>query len=617
MTKFFRLPLLVLSLTLFLFPQQDEDNCSSLKSYRKILMNPNPVTRNQQDFDVKYYDLDISIILNNESIEGTAGVLFESLMDGLSYIELDFASGMNVLAVTGADNEPLSYNHNSQDILSITLPQPLNSGELGHVIIAYSGFPESTGFGSFGFDSYAGEPMIWTLSEPYGAREWWPCKDTPTDKADSVDISIDVPENLVVASNGLLDSVEETAGRKIYHWKERYPIVTYLVSLAIYPYTTYSDYFVYGDNDTMSIDFFVFPNHYNLVHQNYSMTKTMIGAFSERFGLYPFIEEKYGHAEFIWGGGMEHQTISSMGGWSQYLISHELAHQWWGDMVTCANFHHIWLNEGFATYGQAMWSEIRDNDIQSLHNEMWDKRYLGSGTIFVEDTTSLGSIFSSNLVYRKGAWVLHMLRHVVGDTLFFQGLREYGDVYRFSSAVTEDFRDVMESVSGMDLHPFFQRWIYGEYYPAYQSEPSYRSTDNGTYFLTVILSQVQESPIFQMPVDIRTIMPEEEMTFRAEQTQRVETFSFVVPNQPVSVQIDPDNWILRTTNDGPLVNEGYVPGGDVNEDGILDVLDIINTINFILSPGTSTPFGLWITDMNADGTTDVLDVVVMVSQIIG
>ena len=595
---------------------QIHDSCSRLKSYRDLYFSNMSPTRNQMDFDVKYYDLDLDIFEDTEMISGSVGVLAASLIENLDHLELDFTYGMIIDGVSDSDGNDLEYTYTNDNLLLVTVPTPLNVGDLGHIVISYHGSPEATGFGSFGFDSYSGQPMIWTLSEPYGARDWWPCKDTPTDKADSVDISITVSDYLTVASNGNLEEVVSDGGRTTYHWKERYPIATYLVSLAIYPYTHFSGVFNYAGG-SMPLEYYVFPNHYNSVQENYAMTPDMIGAFSERFGLYPFIDEKYGHAEFVWGGGMEHQTLTSMGGWSQYLISHELAHQWWGDMVTCANFHHIWLNEGFATYSQAMWYEMRDNSIQSLHDEMDTKKYFGNGTIYVTDTTSVGSIFNSNLVYKKGAWVMHMLRHIVGDNYFFEGLQEYGDQYRFESAVTDDFKNIMETVSGMDLDAFFDRWIYDEYYPIYESTPQYYASTNGTYFLQITLDQNQTSSLFTMPVDLQVESQTGSQIFVVDNSLDSELYEFILDSQPLSVIIDPEDWILKIANHNNLTFSGTLIAGDLNNDGTLDVLDIVAEVNSILESVPPILFDLWLGDMNADGTVDILDIVIMVSEIIG
>ncbi len=590
--------------------------CSHLKTARAFLENPPSPTRNQLDFDVKYYDLDLQIYPDSEIISGSLGVLMEALTDNLDHIELDFSHDMTVYSVTDTDGGDLSYSHSAENLLDISLPTVLSSGETAHIIVNYGGTPTSSGFGSFGFSSYSGEHMIWTLSEPYGARDWWPCKDTPTDKADSLDVSVRVPGDLIVASNGLLTGTEEIEEWTTYHWQERYPISTYLVSLAIYPYTQWTDWYVTAENDSMPIQHYVFPNHYIQYYENYDLTDVMIGAMAERFGEYPFFEEKYGHAEFVWGGGMEHQTMTSMGGYSEHLISHELAHQWWGDMVTCGNFHHIWINEGFATYGQAMWYEMRDNSIESLHDEMWNKRYLGAGTIYVADTTNTGTIFSSSLSYNKASWVLHMLRHIAGDELFFAGLREYGERYRFSHAVTEDFQGVMEDVTGLDLEAYFQRWIYGEYYPIYVSSPQVYASDD-SWFLQVEIEQIQTSNLFEMPVDVKITTTEGsgvEVIYNDAETQ---IFGWVLGFEPLTVELDPDNWILSTVQNNSIQDMGYVLTGDANEDGTVDVLDVILMVNVILVPESASALVNWISDINGDGIVDVLDVVQAVSIILG
>lgn len=542
--------LIILSLSTILFPQDhDEVTCSRLKMTRAMIENHREMTRNQLNYDVKYYDMDLDIDPTSETISGSVGVKLESLVNGLNEVDLDLYHGLNVNTVTGSSGEILSYSHSTNGLLSITLSTALNIGEISDLIVHYSGTPGTSGFGSFGFSSYSGQDMIWSLSEPYGSRNWWPCKDTPMDKADSVDISITVPEHLIVASNGLLVNQTSFNGLTTYHWEERYPITTYLVSVAIYPYTIYHDWYVYGENDSMRLDFYQFSS----MPSNYYLTDDMITAFATRFGEYPFIEEKYGHADFVWGGGMEHQTMTSMGGSSQHLISHELAHQWWGDMVTCTNFHHIWINEGFATYGQAMWWEMRpDGGMEDLHLNMAYKEYWGSGTIYVTDTTNVSTIFNGNLSYNKASWVLHMLRHIVGDDVFFEGLLAFGEQYRFSTATTEQFRDIMEGVSGMDLDAYFQRWIYGEFYPQYRSTSVWADLGNNMSVVDVTIHQDQSSELFQMPVDVVIQTDISGFAFVADVTGQSQTFQFIVDGTPNQVNLDPSHWILRTVQDGGL-----------------------------------------------------------------
>ena len=222
-------------------------------------------------------------------------------------------------------------------------------------VVYYHGTPGSSGFGSFAFSSQGGNPAIWTLSEPYGAKDWWPAKDTPADKADSADFWITVSTSLKAVSNGKLMSIVDNGnGTHTYKWKNSYPIAQYLLSMAITNYAEYTNYYHYSPSDSMPINHFLYPENLNSNISQLNKTPGMIEIYSQQFGQYPFINEKYGHAQFGWGGGMEHQTVSSMGGFSDGLIAHELAHMWYGDNITCKDWHHIWLNEGFATYGEGV-----------------------------------------------------------------------------------------------------------------------------------------------------------------------------------------------------------------------------------------------------------------------
>ena len=318
------------------------------------------------------------------------------------------------------------------------------------------------------------------------------------------------------------------------------------MSVAIYPYLVYSDWYHYSPSDSMEVRFFVFPDHYTYVQPQYAKTVGMIEVYADLFGEYPFLNEKYGHAEFLWGGGMEHQTITSLGSWSEYLIAHELAHQWWGDMVTCDDFHHIWMNEGFATYSEALWSEVKYG-IARYHQDMADARYFGPGTIYVPDTGDWGRIFHSGLSYNKGSWVLHMLRHVVGDTDFFQILRDYyaDSRYQYGTVTTEQFRDLCEDVSGMDLDWFFHEWIYQEYYPAYKYNWTC-APSGGYYDVYLTIDQLQTNFVFTMPIDVTVTTALGDTTLVVWNDLSSQEFTLTIEGQPLEVAIDKDQWILRT-----------------------------------------------------------------------
>jgi aminopeptidase N len=541
-----RLILIFISFSI-LYSQNPSDKsietCGHVLSAAKWLNTESTLTVNQEKIDVTYYRIDLNIDIDAEEIDGSVLVNGWIGMDQPDSIELDFADEMIVDSVKFY-GELCPFVHES-DYLKVPAPETtIPEGYSFSVEVFYHGTPPYTGFGAFNFDTHANIDHIWTLSEPYGARDWWPCKDDPSDKADSVDIIITVPEEQIVASNGILVSETNVGNeRKQYHWQETYPICTYLISVTTYPYTVWQDEYIAMNGDTLPLNYYVYPDHYESVYDNYLLTNDMMEVFAQRFGEYPFMGEKYGHAEFGRGGGMEHQTLTSLGGSSQWLIAHELGHQWWGDLVTCASFHHIWLNEGFARFSEAIWEEAY-NGIQAYKDYWQSHEYYGPGTIFVENPNSVGNIFDGNLSYNKAGWIVHMLRGVMGDSLFFESLQSYvyHDSLAYGAVTTEDFQTVCENVSGLDLGDFFQQWIYGEYYPQYAVSWEMLDTDE----LIVNIEQTQNWQTFRMPIQLNVTTPTETLSFTVENESTYETYNLgLIGADVIDVKLDPDNWILK------------------------------------------------------------------------
>jgi hypothetical protein len=327
----------------------------------------------------------------------------------------------------------------------------------------------------------------------------------------------------------------------------------------------------------MPVRFYSYPELLSSAEAGWPIAVDQIEFYAGVFGEYPFLEEKYGMAHFPWGGAMEHQTVTSATsggfGFNQYLIAHELSHQWWGDMITCRDWHHIWMNEGFASYAEALWAEHLGG-AAAYRSYMSGMQYWAGGRIYIDDTTDVGNIFSTR-VYDKGAWVLHMLRGIVGEATFFDVLDAYyNDPNRqHKDVVTEEFRDLAESVSGVDLDEFFNDWIYGNYYPKYaiswMSEP--RQTDN-FYNVYVHLRQYQNTApqVFDMPVELRLDGVSGNPIERVMNNQRDQDFVLIAPTAPSGVTIDPFVWILRA-----FVNEAYT----------------LNLVSESLSSGTAyTPY---------------------------
>src|SRR5574338_334662 len=546
---------LFMLITGFSFAQSGRDECikGKIAQFNRLQKFANINYPGDSNYDVKYYKLDISVNHLAHTISGNVTCKAQIVNPNISTIYYDLTTPLTVDSVF-VNGQAASFTRGSNK-LNITLNTTLNTGDEFTTLVYYHGTPGSSGFGSFEFSSHNGTPAIWTLSEPYGAKDWWPVKDTPADKADSADFWITVNTSLIPASNGkLMAIVNNGDGTHTYKWKSSYPIAQYLLSMAITNYAEHTNYYRYSPTDSMPINHFLYPESLNSNINQLDKTPGMIEIYSEHFGQYPFLNEKYGHAQFGWGGGMEHQTITSMGGFSDGLISHELAHMWYGDAITCKDWHHIWLNEGFATYGEGViyedWYGKSGYD-NYMFNEMNNAKY-AVGSIWVEDISSVNEIFNGARSYSKGAVVLHMLRGIVGDSTFYDILRSYtaDPSVAYGVATTEDFQAVAENVSEMDLDYFFQEWIYGENYPKYSVVWSTQNVSGNLYDLALKITQTTNSnpTFFTMPIQIKVNFANGDTIVSVFNNAQVQNFNISVNGMPTSISFDPGNWILKNVN---------------------------------------------------------------------
>ncbi len=525
-----------------------------------------------QGMDVTFYSLHLNVTGPRGSLTGSVTTDAEIVGSPASSLTVDLSPGIVVDSVRLAGSPVTSTR--SGGVLTITLPRSYAVGERVSWTVYYHGTPASTGFGSYTDSVRAnGTRWIYTLSEPYGAREWWPCVDHPTDKADSVEVRITVPTGYRSAVNGVLrDSVQNGDGSTTVRWMHRYPIASYLVAINVSSYDVFDDWYRYAPTDSMRIVNYVQPDLFvrrPTARAAAGLTPKMFEVFEGMFGPYPFRPEGYGHVEFGWGGGMEHQTLTSLG-WAAFnagTIAHELAHQWFGDLITCRTWPDLWLNEGFATYADALFRERyygRPTFIQTMLSKVSSARS-AVGTLYVQDTASTSNLFASSRVYNKGAWVLHMLRGVLGDSLFFAGLRAYADdpSKRFRTSSTAELRTVFESVSGRDLGFFFDQWVFGERYPAYQY--SMTAVPQGSSILaTVRIRQTTGTslpPVFQMPVDLRFVGSSLDTMVTVWNDSSDQSWQFLLAGLPDSVTLDPDSWILKTSQRmaPSFVGDGTIP----------------------------------------------------------
>lgn len=546
---------LLILITPFTFPQSGKESCilgktAQFNRLKKLVEVNYP---GDPKYDVKYYKLDLTINHTSQTISGNITCNAKVVQSNVTEIYYDFINSMIVDSVLfNGNNTSFSRGTNTVVVQTNT---SLNQGDDLTTVVYYHGTPASGGFGSFEFSSQGGNPLIWSLSEPYGAKDWWVVKDTPADKADSADIWLTVSTSLTPVSNGnLMEVVNNGNGTHTYKWHVSYPIAPYLVSLAITNYALYTNYYHYSPTDSMPITHYLYPSSLNSNIPQLNKTPGMIEIFAERFGEYPFINEKYGHAQFGWGGGMEHQTISSMGGFGDGLIAHELAHMWYGDNITCKDWHHIWLNEGFATMGEGLIYEAW-NGKAAYNSYIADEMYyakFASGTIYVQDISSEWEIFNSYRTYSKACVVLHMLRGIVGDSTFFNILRTYSydPSVAYGNAVTEDFQAIAENVSGLDLNYFFQQWIYGVNYPIYSVVWSKNSLGGNLYDLALKITQSSNSnpSFFTMPIQIKVNSSTGDTIITVFNNAQVQNFNITVANEPIAITVDPNNWILKTIN---------------------------------------------------------------------
>ncbi len=519
----------------------------------------------QTDYDVTCYRVDLRVNDTTEIIYGSVTVEAVAVAGTVTSIELDLLANMVVDSVTSSGGGALSYTRPG-DLVVVDFASAYSSGQPFAATIHYHGHPTEGGFQGFSFDTRGGTDVISTLSEPYFARSWWPCKDRMDDKPDSMHMAITVDTGFYCASNGILDSTVNTGNVSTYYYRVTYPMTTYLFSLAISDYTVWTQEYVYNSGaDTMPIVHAVYPDRYTYSLPRWGIIPEAIDLLAEDWGPYPFLREKYGHANFEWGGGMEHQTMTSMSGSSfgflESVVVHELGHQWFGDMITCNNWGHIWLNEGFATYSEALYLLNRDG-WTAYRNYMLGMRYTGGGTIYVADTSQVWNIFSSR-VYDKGAWVVHMLRGVLGEDGFTAAINAYvNSPHRHGSATTEEFQFIVEQATGQDLDWFFQEWIYGEYYPRYSysfwSEPKWGG--GRKVFLRIDQTQTSNPQIFSMPFDVfLNYASGPDTTIRIQPNARTNVYELNGPADLSAVTIDPQSWVLMSTSSSPWTMQIVTP----------------------------------------------------------
>ncbi len=523
-------------------------------------------------YDVHFYFLDLNIERNSTVISGSGqiGATITVPTDTFCF-ELNSSLTIDSIILLPAGNTA-NYVRVGQ-ITYIILPSPLALNTNFNAKIYYKGNANTVGGAAIGdgFSTATSQTwqnqVTWSLSEPYSAYEWFPCKQFLQDKADSSWVFVTTSNQNRVGSNGLLVGVDSLPNNKVkYRWKSNYVIDYYLISIAVAKYVDYT-YFVHPPNlpnDSVMVVNYVYdnPNCLPTFKAQIDSNGLVLEYLSEKLGLYPFHKEKYGHAMAPFGGGMEHQTMTSVGNLGNFsLNAHELMHQWFGDYVTCKTWKDIVINEGFASYGEYLAYEhfrglpAAQADMAGVHNDVMQD---ANARVYFTDTTDVNRIFSSRLTYNKGNAVVHTMRFVLGDSLFFAGLRNFLQQYANATASIDDLKTSMEAFTGVNLSDYFSQWLYGYGHPIFSGQ--FFANGSNLYLRITHTTSSVNTTLFKTPLEIKCTGPNGDTTVRVNITANSNDFIIPYGRAVTNISIDPNNWLLNKV-------------GNISQNAALQTLD--------------------------------------------
>jgi aminopeptidase N len=571
-------------LSLIASSQEIEHTCSEAKIHAKhndvkTLTSQEEVKANA--YDVHFYNLDLNMTNQSTLVSGTAEI-HGTLMQNLDTILLELFPSQVIteLRLNGVSSSYSRVN----SLLKIGVNQAVGSSFI--ISVDYNGTPPTSvqnPFGGSGVSnatvSAIGNKVTWTVSCPFLAHEWFPCKQILRDKADSSAVRITVPNGLIATSNGVLQQTENLGnGFTRFTWKNHHPILYYLICATIAPYTEYVNY-AYPINlpgDSIMVQNFIYGNSAGLsqAEAQCDLLPSFIELYSEKFGLYPFSDEKYGISIAPLSGGMEHQTMTTVGVMEKKINTHELCHQWWGDYVGIASFSDVWLSEGFATYGElVMLENFYPTETVSLVNA-WHSSVLTAvgGSVWHTDTLNIARIYNSRLTYKKGGAIIHTLRHIINnDSLFYASLRSFLNAYGDSVAVGLDLKAHLEAATGIDLTPFFEQWYFGEGYPTISAR--WNSIGNDVLLeINHTTSMPASVPFFSIPLELRfnrNGLPD--TIVRVEISDNSDQFYLSGLGTVTNLNaVDPNNWIIN--KNGTIIQDPTFTASTENittSDGLL------------------------------------------------
>jgi aminopeptidase N len=542
------------------FAQQENSTfCSKRDRIKHQSLKSNSLNLAQiaktEKYDVNYYKLNLNMTNTSTTLSGY-GEMQATAIAAIDTVLYELFSSLTISSVSfNGANVPFTRSGSAVKIAANVSP-----GTSFIIRTNYSGTPpnaQTNPLGGSGMSNATspswGNEVVWSLSEPFCAYEWWPCKQSLTDKADSCDVFITVPNSCKAGSNGVLTQVVNLGnGSSRYEWKHRHPIDYYLISVAVAEYVEYNVYAnPPGAPAPILIQNYIYNNPQTLPNFQADIDETVdfMELFYDHYGPYPFEDEKYGHCMAPFSGGMEHQTMTTQGFFNPTLTAHELGHQWWGDYVTCASWCDIWVNEGFASYSEQIMLENlypgqEVQNMQSVHNNVMSQP---GGSVWVLDSLNEARIFSGRLTYDKGAAIVHTMRYMLDDDqLFYTTLKNFLSSKAFGTAFGIDVRDAFAQASGINFTPFFDQWYFGEGFPTYSVQWKQLGND-ALVQISHTASAPNVTPTFTNPVDLKFVRPgNSDTTIRFDITSNSNLFQINgIGTLSNSISIDPQNWVVN------------------------------------------------------------------------
>ncbi|HLG16523.1 MAG TPA: M1 family aminopeptidase [Blastocatellia bacterium] len=497
--------------------------------------------------DAIHYRISIEISAASDQVKAETAILLEFKTDGVKEAALDF-SGLTIDAVTENDRAAKYTRVNGRVI--IALEGSYRRGDRCRLAIKYHGKPAD---GLYIKKNKFGDPSVFADNWPDRAHYWFPSIDHPYDKA-TVEFLVVAPANYDIVANGALaETTARPDGSKLTHWIERVAIPTYCMVIGATGFSVINANALDPSNRGVPLSYYLYPRDRDHGVKGFGRAAEMIEFYSNLIAPYPYEKLALVQSSTRFGG-MENSSaiffdekLFDDSADLEGVVAHEIAHQWFGDSVTEADWHHVWLSESFAQYFGHLFFERADGrqkfvSLMLADKESYLKAYASDPRPMYDPAiTDLFALLNRN-TYEKGAWVLHMLRRVMGDEKFFAGIRDYYRRHREGNALTADFQKVMESHAGMSLDWFFDEWFYQPGYPILEATSRW---DGGSKTLTFNLKQSQPKTVYRMPIDLEIKTDGATRREVLQVNQREQKWTFKLDSPPMQVALDPDEWVLK------------------------------------------------------------------------